>query len=256
MRIKLYISPCPNDTFMFDALVNGRIDTRGVSFDVEYYDIEELNNRALLAEADVTKVSCAILPDISFKYRISSSGAALGRGNGPLLVRRKGETTHITSVATPGAYTTANALVSRLYPEIKERRYMLFSDVAASVERGDVDAGVLIHEGRFVYQRYNLELVADLGLVWEERMGLPLPLGAIALRRGLKNSHKIETLIHESILYALENPMVSREYVKSHAQEVSDEVIDAHIKLFVNDYSLQLDDQGYFAISQLNNFKF
>ena len=238
---------------MFDALVNGRIDTRGVTFDVEYYDIEELNCRAIRGEADVTKLSCVVLPAISHTYRLSRSGAALGRGNGPLLVRRRGETTPIRCVATPGRYTTAHALISRLYPEVEGLQPMLFSDIADSVERGEVDAGVLIHEGRFVFDRYNLELVADLGLEWEERTGLPLPLGAIALRQGLECSQTVEELIRESIEYAFDNPTLSREYIKSHAQELSDEVIEAHIKLFVNNYSLGLDDEGYNAISKLNN---
>lgn len=254
MQIKLYISPCPNDTFMFDALINGRIDTRGLSFDVEYHDIEELNSRALRGEAHISKVSCAVLPHISTHYTLCESGAALGRGNGPLLVRRKGDVSPLRRVAVPGECTTANALIGRLYPEIEERVPMLFSQIAQSVERGDVDGGVLIHEGRFVYHKHNLELVADLGMLWEERTGLPLPLGGIVMRRDLSEEVRssFELLLKESIEYAFANPLASREFIKSHAQELDDDVIDSHIKLFVNEHSLSLGEEGRRAIYNLN----
>lgn len=250
MQIKLYISPCPNDTFMFDALINGRIDTQGLSFDVEYHDIEELNKRALKGEADITKLSCAVLPHTSSQYRLCESGAALGRGNGPLLVRRDADSTPLKRVAVPGEYTTANALIGKLFPEIKERIPMLFSQIAESVERGEVDGGVLIHEGRFVYHKRNLELVADLGLLWEERTALPLPLGAIVMRQDLDPNvqSRFEDLLKQSIEYAFANPLASREYIKSHAQELDDNVINSHIKLFVNKYSLSLGDEGRRAI--------
>ena len=163
MRLKLHISPCPNDTFMFDALVNGRIDTGSLRFEVEYHDIEELNRGAGLGRADISKISCAVLPAIAEHYALLDSGAALGRGNGPLLVRRAGDTRPIRRVAVPGLHTTANALMGKLFPEIEERTPLLFSRIAAAVERGDFDAGVLIHEGRFVYRERELELVADLG---------------------------------------------------------------------------------------------
>ncbi len=250
MQIKLYISPCPNDTFMFDALINGRIDTQGFSFKVEYHDIEELNKRALKGEADITKLSCAVLPHTSPQYKLCESGAALGRGNGPLLVRRSADSAPLKRVAVPGEYTTANALIGKLFPEIRERIPMLFSQIAESVERGEVDGGVLIHEGRFVYHKRNLELVADLGLLWEERTALPLPLGAIVMRRDLAPNvqSRFEDLLKQSIEYAFANPLVSREYIKSHAQELDDNVIDSHIKLFVNNYSLSLGDEGRKAI--------
>ena len=179
MRLKLHISPCPNDTFMFDALVNGRIDTGSLRFEVEYHDIEELNRGAGLGRADISKISCAVLPAIAEHYALLDSGAALGRGNGPLLVRRAGDTRPIRRVAVPGLHTTANALMGKLFPEIEERTPLLFSRIAAAVERGDFDAGVLIHEGRFVYRERELELVADLGQLWEHRTALPLPLSSV-----------------------------------------------------------------------------
>lgn len=235
MRLKLHISPCPNDTFMFDALVNGRIDTGSLRFEVEYHDIEELNRGAGLGRADISKISCAVLPAIAEHYALLDSGAALGRGNGPLLVRRAGDTRPIRRVTVPGLHTTANALMGKLFPQIEECTPLLFSRIAAAVERGDFDAGVLIHEGRFVYRERELELVADLGQLWEQRTALPLPLGGIAARRSLPDEvrHEAERLLRTSIEYAFTHPEASRTYIKQHAQELDDKVIDAHIALFV-----------------------
>ncbi|MBQ5831004.1 MAG: 1,4-dihydroxy-6-naphthoate synthase, partial [Alistipes sp.] len=222
-------------------------------FEVEYHDIEELNAAAQSGVPDISKISCALLPAITERYTLLNSGAALGRGNGPLLVRRKGEHSPIRNVVVPGLHTTANALMQRLFPEVESRTPMLFSEIAAAVERGDFDAGVLIHEGRFVYQRRNLELVADLGLEWEARTGLPLPLGGIVIRRDTSADvrQKVERVLRRSIEYAFANPMLSREYVKSHAQEMEDDVIDSHIALFVNDFSLSLGDEGRAAMQAL-----
>lgn len=257
MKLRLSISPCPNDTFMFDAMVNGRIDCEGLTFELEFHDIEELNAGAQQALPDVSKISCAVLPTITENYRLLDSGAALGRGNGPLLVRRKGEQTPLKHILVPGEHTTANALVGRLFPEIEERTPMLFSEIAAAVERGEADGGVLIHEGRFVYERRNLELVADLGLEWEARTQLPLPLGGIVVKRNLPQDvqQKMERVLRRSIEYAFANPMTSREFVKQHAQELEDDVIDKHIALFVNDFSLSLGTEGRAAMETLTGLQ-
>lgn len=257
MLLKLHISPCPNDTFMFDAMIHRRIDCEGLEFDVEYHDIEELNDGVLRGVADVSKISCAVLPQIGSEYRLLDAGAALGRGNGPLLVRRKGEQTPLRRIAVPGLHTTANRLIERLFPEIEERVPMLFSEIAEAVERGDFDGGVLIHEGRFVYQRRCLELVADLGLEWERVTQLPLPLGGIVAKKTLPSEviERVERVLRRSIEYAFAHPLVSREYVKEHAQELEDSVIDSHISLFVNDYSLSLGDEGREAVERLTGLK-
>lgn len=288
MRLRLHISPCPNDTFMFDALVNGRIDTEGLAFEVRYHDIEALNrgvigedqntnrealNRGVLEQArnpqesrddggrdtapDISKISCAVLPAIASRYELLDSGAALGRGNGPLLVRRKGDTDPIHRIAVPGLHTTANALIGRLFPQITERTPVLFSQIADRVAQGDFDAGVLIHEGRFVYDKHNLGLVADLGLLWEQRTALPLPLGGIVANRELPGSlrRQVERLLRASIEYAFAHPEASRTYIKSHAQELDDGVIDAHIALFVNEYSLSLGDEGRRAVGELTGVR-
>ena len=256
-RLKLSISPCPNDTFMFDGIVNGRVDCEGLEFDVEFHDIEVLNAGVLQALPDVSKISCAVLPAIAERYRLLDSGAALGRGNGPLLVRRKGEQTPLKHIAVPGEHTTANALVARLFPEVEERTPMLFSEIAAAVECGDFDGGVLIHEGRFVYERRNLELVADLGLEWEARTQLPLPLGGIVVRRDLPQDvqQRVERVLRRSIEYAFANPMTSRDFVKQYAQELEDDVIDKHIALFVNENSLSLGAEGRAAMTTLTGLQ-
>ena len=247
------ISPCPNDTFMFDAIINHRIELNGFDIEVDYLDIEQLNHCALQGKYDVTKCSTAILPAIHGQYSLLDSGSALGRGNGPLLVRRKGDNCPLRRIAVPGQHTTANLLVAKLFPEIEERCPLLFSEIAEAVERGDYDGGVLIHEGRFVYHKRNLELVADLGLEWEKRMQLPLPLGSIVVARclGKEVAQDFEQLLRRSIEHAFENPEASRDFIKAHAQELDDSVIDSHISLFVNDFSLSLANEGRRAVTAL-----
>ena len=252
MKLSLHISPCPNDTFAFDALINGRL-AHDFDLDVEYHDIEVLNEGVLRGEPDISKISYAVYPLVAERYALLDSGSALGRGNGQLLVRRKGETGKIRTVASPGKNTTANALLMRYFPDVEEVRQMLFSDIAEAVERGDVDAGVLIHEGRFVYERRNLELVADLGKLWESETNLPLPLGAIIAKRELGEEliSRFDNLLAESVRYAFDNPMLSRDFVKEHAQELEDEVIEKHISLFVNDYTISLGEEGRRAVVRL-----
>lgn len=257
-RIRLAISPCPNDTFMFDAIINRRIDLDGFDVEVTYLDIEQLNAQTLRGTFDITKCSSALLPAIFERYALLDSGSALGRGNGPLLVRRRGETTPLRHIAVPGEHTTANALVRTLFPDIEHRTPILFSDIAEAVATGEYDGGVLIHEGRFVYDRHNLELVADLGVEWERQTMLPLPLGAIVASRELGETliDAFDALLRRSIEYAFANPLVSREFVRSHARELDDEVIDKHIALFVNDFSLSLGAEGRSAVQRLTGLVF
>ena len=251
--LSLHISPCPNDTFAFDAIINRRIENEFTDLEVEYLDIEQLNEGVLRGEPDISKISYAVYPQIADRYALLDSGSALGRGNGQLLVRRTGESAPIRRVASPGLNTTANALLVRYFPDVKEIVPMLFSDIAAAVERGDVDAGVLIHEGRFVYERRRLTLVADLGQLWEQETGLPLPLGAIVARRDLPAEvrEQFEQLLARSVRYAMEHPSDSRAFVKQHAQELEDEVIDKHIALFVNDFTISLGNEGRRAVERL-----
>lgn len=250
-KLSLHISPCPNDTFAFDAIINHRID-HDFDFAVEFKDIEELNEGVLAGIPDISKISYSVYPKIADEYLLLDSGSALGRGNGQLLVHRKGENSPIRTVATPGLNTTANALLMRYFPEV-EVAPMLFSTIAEAVERGVTDAGVLIHEGRFVYHRRNLELVADLGKLWEAESGLPLPLGAIVMRRSVAATicKQFEALLADSVRFAFENPQISRQFVKQHAQELEDAVIESHIALFVNEYTVTLGKEGREAVKRL-----
>lgn len=256
MKYTLHISPCPNDTFAFDALINGRI-AHDFDLAVEYHDIEVLNKGVLRGEPDISKISYSVYPQIADRYVLLDSGSALGRGNGQLLVRRAGEHSPIRRVASPGLNTTANALLVRYFPNVEHVEPMLFSEIAEAVERGEVDAGVLIHEGRFVYERRQLELVADLGQLWEQETGMPLPLGAIVAKRELGSGQiaAFEQLLAESVRYAMAHPAASREFVKEHAQELEDEVIDKHIALFVNDFTISLGDEGRRAVERLTSVR-
>lgn len=256
MKYTLHISPCPNDTFAFDALINGRI-AHDFDLAVEYHDIEVLNKGVLRGEPDISKISYSVYPQIADRYVLLDSGSALGRGNGQLLVRRAGERSPIRRVASPGLNTTANALLVRYFPNVEAVEPMLFSEIAEAVERGEVDAGVLIHEGRFVYERRQLELVADLGQLWEQETGMPLPLGAIVAKRELGSGQiaAFEQLLAESVRYAMAHPAASREFVKEHAQELEDEVIDKHIALFVNDFTISLGDEGRRAVERLTSVR-
>lgn len=240
---------------MFDAMINGRIDTEGLQFDTRFDDIEKLNALALGGCADISKISYAILPQIVGRYRVLDSGSALGYGNGPLLVSAR----EIESddpqlrVVVPGEHTTANLLLSRIFPGMAARSFRLFSQIADAVASGEFDAGVLIHEGRFTYERKGLRLVADLGRLWESINGLPLPLGAIVVSTELPDELQttINRVMRRSIEYAMANPEASKAFIKSHAQELEDSVISDHINMFVNEFSLSLGDCGRRAVAEL-----
>lgn len=243
---------------MFDAMLNGRIDTGGLEFDVAFMDIEELNSRLLSGSGtpQISKASYAIMPQIAGRYCALRSGSALGRGNGPLLVA--GDEDADTSdasmrIAIPGIHTTANLLMERLYPHLADKRQYLFSDIPCVVARGECDAGVLIHEGRFVFRRYGLHLLADLGEEWERRTGLALPLGVIVAARDLPDgvAAEVERLLRSSIEYAFAHPDESLPFVREHAQEMDDDVVRKHIDLFVNGMSLDVGPQGSAAVASL-----
>ena len=259
MKLSLAISPCPNDTFMFDAMLNGRIDTEGLEFEVVFKDIEELNAGLSAAEGvrpHISKASYDVLPQVADRYCALRSGSALGRGNGPLLVA--GDESAATDdcsmrIAVPGMHTTANLLMERLFPHLSDKRAYLFSDIPHIVGRGECDAGVLIHEGRFVYRRYGLFLLADLGVEWERATGLPLPLGVIVADRNLpaEVAGTAERVLRRSIAYAFAHPADSLPFVREHAQELDEGVIRNHIEFFVNDYSLDIGPEGAEAVARL-----
>jgi len=251
----LGFSPCPNDTFMFHALVNNKIDLEEFEFDVVMEDVETLNQRALRGELDITKMSFAAFTKVTDQYELLDSGSALGRGVGPLVISKKInlKVDDVTRIAIPGVYTTANFLFSLFFPQCKNKKEVLFSKIEDAVLNGDVDAGVIIHENRFTYEKKGLQKVCDLGELWEKETGCAIPLGGIAIKKNLSEDIKqrIGLLIKRSIEYAFDNPYASREYVKEHAQKMDDEVIRMHIETYVNNFSIDLGDEGRKAIAVL-----
>jgi len=248
-------SPCPNDTFAFHALVHGLVDA---PFTVKpvLLDIEELNNRAHEGAFDLTKVSYGTLPAVDDGYALLRSGSALGRGVGPLVVARE-ETTLAEAaagrIAIPGTETTAFLLLRLAAPVLGEAVELRFDRILGAVERGEVDAGLIIHESRFTYAEHGLVRIADLGEWWEAESGLPIPLAGICARRDLDAdlSAAAERAIRDSVAYAFAHPEASREYVRAHSQELSEEVCRRHIELYVNEYSLDVGEDGLAAIQAL-----
>lgn len=253
MTYTLGFSPCPNDCFIFDALVHKKIDTQGIDFDVVMEDVEALNNRAFRQELDVTKLSYHAFAYINDVYALLNSGSALGFNCGPLLVRhREFDITNNTgiSVAIPGKNTTANFLLSLAYPQVTHKVEMLFSDIEQAVIDGKVDAGLLIHENRFTYESKGLKKIADLGEFWESLIHAPIPLGGIVVKRSISKPVQatIDQLIRQSVEYAFANPESSMPYVEAHAQEMSREVMKKHIDLYVNSFSVDLGPTGKTAV--------
>lgn len=252
--LTLGFSPCPNDTFIFHALVHGLADKLGLKLSSpELADVETLNEWAMHRRLDVTKISFHALGHVLDDYKLLSSGAALGRGCGPLLVAsRKVDRQEIAAlrIAIPGRYTTAAMLLRLFASECRNLVSLRFDEIMPAIVRGEVDAGVIIHESRFTYQDQGLLAVQDLGAWWEETSGCPIPLGCIAARRTLGDEviNLIEKGIKLSVLQAFENPEFSRIYIKSHAQEMDEQVIGQHISLYVNDFSIDLGEEGRKAI--------
>ena len=256
--MKLHISPCPNDTFTFHAMIHGLVDTEGLTFDPVFDDIDALNAAAVHRpdEEEIIKISYAALPEAVGAFRLLESGSALGHGNGPLLVSRRKiypDELHDARIGIPGERTTANRLLSIVFPAARQKKVYLFSEIAPAVADGEIDAGVLIHEGRFTYASQGLRLIADLGQEWERLTALPIPLGGILLNRRYpaEVAAQVGRIIRRSIEYAQAHPEASAAYVKAHAQELDPEVRRKHITYFVNDYSLALGDEGRRAVERL-----
>jgi 1,4-dihydroxy-6-naphthoate synthase len=253
--LTLGFSPCPNDTFIFDALVHGRIDTEGLQFEIKLADVEELNRRAMRGELQVTKLSYHAFGFLTDRYQMLAAGNALGEGVGPLLVKSKKENfggviNEAHSVAIPGHFTTANYLLGLAYPTLTDKHEVLFSHIESSVLNGNFDLGVLIHENRFTYAERGLEKVADLGDYWEAQTELPIPLGGIAVSRSLDKElvKRIGRVLRRSVNYAHTHPADSQDYVATHAQEMDPKVMRQHIELYVNDYTADLGESGRRAV--------
>jgi 1,4-dihydroxy-6-naphthoate synthase len=253
-------SPCPNDTFIFYALVNGKIDTDDLVFEETLLDVETLNRMALGSQLDITKISYHAFGFLREDYCLLRSGSALGRGCGPLIVSKKADTTEGLQgykIAIPGRLTTANLLL-QLFAfdsgiQFSSQIEMPFYRIMDSVSKGDVDAGLIIHEGRFTFQQYGLKKIADLGEWWEGTSGFPLPLGGIIAKKNLGKDviTKVDSLVKKSIEYSLSHRQEPKVYIKQHSQELEDQVIEQHIKLYVNDFSLDIGKEGLSAVREL-----
>jgi len=256
MNFSLGFSPCPNDCFIFDALVHKKIDTQGIDFTVVMEDVEALNNRAFKEELDITKLSYHAFLYLTNQYALLNSGSALGFNCGPLLVqsaKSKVQDINTATIAIPGKYTTANFLLSLAFPNAKNKKEILFSDIEEAVLSHKVDAGLLIHENRFTYEEKGLEKIIDLGEFWESLIHAPIPLGGIVVKRNIESKLQktIDTLIKQSVEFAFANPESCMPFVKEHAQEMSEDVMKKHIALYVNQFSVDLGNVGKNAIQLL-----
>jgi 1,4-dihydroxy-6-naphthoate synthase len=254
-RLDIAFSTCPNDTFIFHAMLHGCIDTGNLKFTPHMHDVEALNIKAFSNTYHISKLSFYAYLKLKQTYDILDSGSALGYGCGPLLVGKSSDLfTSEAKIAIPGEYTTAYLLLKLWNPAIRNVEVTRFDNILEGVQIGKYDAGLIIHEGRFVYPEYDCVKIIDLGEWWEDETGLPIPLGCIAVKKdrqtiSLKND--IESVLRNSVKYAFENRSASREFVKSHAQELDNQVIDGHIDLYVNNFTLSLGDTGRKAIQTL-----
>lgn len=254
MNFTLGFSSCPNDTFIFDALVHQKIDTEGLAFDVVVADVEQLNKWAFEGKLDITKMSFNAFAKCMSEYVLLDSGSALGRNCGPLLIKKPSTVlTPESKIAIPGKQTTANLLLSIANPEYSNKVEVSFSEIENEILSGNVDMGLIIHENRFTYKKKGLEKIKDLGEFWEQKTGLPLPLGGIGIKRLLpfEIQKKVERVLRKSVEYAFENRESSVEFVNHHAKAIERDVIDSHIALYVNSYSVSLGEKGRKAVQLL-----
>jgi 1,4-dihydroxy-6-naphthoate synthase len=259
MNLTLGYSPCPNDTFIFAAMVNGWIDTQGLTFTVNMQDVERLNEWVSGSRLDITKMSFHRGVSSGHEYALLNSGAALGVGCGPLLISKQQVTSEQIlkgPVLLPGRWTTAHLLFNMFYPGCRDKRFVLFSEIEDQLVKEKAIAGVIIHENRFTYQSKGLVKIKDLGEAWEEKTGLPIPLGGIYISNKFdeKIKSKVEELIVQSIKYAYQNPERVMPYVRQFAQEMNEKVMMEHIRLYVNNFSLDLGEKGQLSLHLLKDF--
>ncbi len=257
MKLSLAYSPCPNDTFAFHAMVHGLVDCEDLSFEVHLADVEELNKRARNNSYDICKLSYHAFFLLAHNYAMLRTGSALGFGNGPLLVSNNGKAPDSGStVLIPGEKTTAALLLKIAFPHLTKTLPALFSDIEEELCSNRYQYGVLIHEKRFTYQSKGLSLIADLGEIWSNVSGMPVPLGGIAVSRSLESGlpQKIERVLKRSIEFALANPEVSQEYVCNYAQESDRNVQQKHVRMFVNEFTRELGNEGERAVKELYRY--
>lgn len=262
MKLSLGFSPCPNDTFIFDALIHHKIDTEGLEFEVFFDDVETLNQKALRSELDITKLSFHAFAHVVEKYALLDAGSALGFGVGPLLIckneeligsARLAQKNSTLSVAIPGELTTANFLLGIAFPNLLNKQVMVFSEIQDALLNHSIDLGLIIHENRFTYTDKGLHKIVDLGSYWEELTGCAIPLGGIVINRKLDHEVqlKVNRLIRKSVEFAFQNPKSGIDFISAHAQEMEEAVMYKHIDLYVNKYSVDLGTEGRKAIDIL-----
>ena len=257
MKLTLGFSPCPNDTFIFDALVNKKIDTGDLAFDVVMEDVETLNQLALKGSLDISKISYGVLRLVLDTYIVLNSGSALGTGVGPLVISKQpiaGTEIKNYTIAIPGEHTTAHMLFSLAFPEANKKVFLRYDEIEDFVlSANNTVAGVIIHENRFTYAQKGLVKIIDLGEFWEQKTQSPIPLGGIVARRNMDHSllEKVDALIKKSIEYSFKNYPGITDYVRKYSQEMEEDVMRKHIDLYVNDYSINLGDKGKNAIMEL-----
>lgn len=255
MQLTLGFSPCPNDTFIFDAMVNKKIDTEGFEFEVMLEDVQTLNQWALQGKLDITKLSYGVLPLVLDQYIVLNSGSALGKGVGPLLISNSGivmQEVEQQLIAIPGENTTAHLLFSLAFPNAKNKIFLRYDEIENFV-LANKGLGVIIHENRFTYKEKGLHKIIDLGDYWETETGNAIPLGGIVIKKDIEliTQKKVDALIKKSIEYAFVKYPALNDYIRCHAQEMSEDVMRQHIDLYVNNYSLDLGDLGKAAINEL-----
>ena len=255
MNFTLGFSPCPNDTFIFDGLVNKKIDTGDFTFTVRLEDVETLNEMAKKQVLDFTKISYGVLPLVAKNYQVLNSGSALGKGVGPLLISKKTvdfKDVEKYTITIPGENTTAHLLFSLAFPHAKKKVFKRYDEIENAVLNSENVLGVIIHENRFTYMDKGLHKIVDLGNFWEEKTSLPIPLGGIVGKRSLDENilKQVDALIKKSIEYSFSNYPLITDYVKQHSQEMEPEVMRKHIDLYVNNYSIDLGADGKNAIQK------
>lgn len=253
MKLTLGYSPCPNDCFIFDALLHKKIDTEGLDFEVQHEDVETLNRKALKGDLDITKLSFHAYAYVLPHYILLRAGSALGFNCGPLLIEHgnwNAADAAKMKVAIPGKMTTANFLLSLAFPQLKNKVEYVFSEIEDAVLKGEVNAGLIIHENRFTYEQKGLKKIMDLGEYWDSLIHAPIPLGGIVIKRNMDEAlqQRVNRLIRKSVEFALTNPESSMPYVREHAQAMSEEVMKKHIALYVNDFSIDLGTIGSNAV--------
>lgn len=258
MKIRLGFSTCPNDTFMFDAIAHKRIDLEDLEYEIVLGDIFHLNQMALQGELDMVKISYNTYGKIREEYELLDAGSALGHNCGPLLISREEITVEELiqqnlPIGIPGKNTTANLLLGYYAPRLTHKKEYIFHEIMPAIQSGEVAAGVIIHENRFTYQKRGFKLIQDLGEYWESKTQLPIPLGAIVAKKSLGSGlvAKIQNHMRKSVEHAFAYPKVSQNYVREHAQEMEDEVMQAHINLYVNEFSVSLGETGRKAVAKV-----